>query len=336
MATSKTQIFFCSIVVLSLCLRSVPWSQAADPKIIEGAKTERAVVWYTSFNLDILKEFGNRFQKKYPFIKLELMRAGGGVILNRILAEVRAGRNAWDVASGHGLYGPLREKGLLSPYVSSEATMYPEDLRDNEGYWTGVFLQPWVLGFNTHLVKKDELPRTYQDLLDPKWKGGKLSIDTEGWELISGLSKAWGEEKAVAYMKNLAAQQPSMKRGNSLRVSLLAAGENPLTIAYAAQIQVLNNRGAPIDWIPLEPVVVQVQPLVLAAKAPNPNAAKLLIDFVLSKESQEILRSFFRIPGRKDVEPNPPRLRQFRRVVGDPEVLDVETAKLFNQIFGLR
>ncbi|MBI4524311.1 MAG: extracellular solute-binding protein [Deltaproteobacteria bacterium] len=289
-------------------------------------------------NLDSAKEFVNRFQKKYPFIKPELMRAGGGVILNRILAETRAGRNAWDVAMGRGeTYRPLRERELLSPYSSLEATMYPEDLRDKEGYWYAVFLNANVLAFNTKLVGKEELPRGYQDLLNPKWKKQKLSIDVEGWALISGLSNAWGKEKAISYLRKVAAQQPAIKRGNALRASLVAAGETPIAIAYAGSIQELTDRGAPIDWIPLEPVVVQVYPMMLAAKAPNPNAAKLFIDFVLSKESQEVIRGFSRIPARKDVEPDPPRLRQFKRVIDDPGKLNVdETAKVFNEIFGLR
>jgi iron(III) transport system substrate-binding protein len=142
----------------------------------------------------------------------------------------------------------------------------------------------------------------------------------------------------VAYLKRLAAQEPALKRGNSLRAQLVAAGESQLAIAYAGTVQVFTSKGAPINWVPLEPVVVQVYPIMLGAKAPHPNAARLFIDFVLSRESQKVIRDAARVPSRTDVEPNPPRLIQFDRIVENPEgFTDLQnTVKLFSEIFGLR
>ncbi len=215
--------------------------------------------------------------------------------------------------------------------------MIPADLKDREGYWTAIYVTPNVLGFNTHLVKKEEVPKTYEHLLKPEWKGGKISIDVEGWALLSGLSREWGKDKTVAYLRRLAAQNPHIIRGQTTRANLLAAGEFPLAISYGQFFEEHEKKGGPVGWVPLEPVVTQVYPIMLAGKAPHPNAAKLFIDFALSKQAQEMIRDFSRIPTRTDVSPVQPRLIQYRRVVENPEGLtDLDaTIKLFNEIFGL-
>ncbi len=327
---------------LTLCLLTLPsLSQgSADPKVIEAAKKEGKVIWWTTMTLEQSKQMVDRFEKKYPFIKTDLYRTGGGPLLNKILAEARAGRHAWDVLSGRGeMHIPLMEKNLLGLYRSPEQNMFDADMKDKDGYWTAFYVNPYVLGFNTRLVKPDEAPRSYEALLDPKWKGKKISIDTEAFGLLSGLTDAWGREKAIAYLKKLAAQDPVPKRGNTERVQLTVAGEYSLIIAYGPTIERMTQKGAPIDWIPLEPVVVQVNQIQLAAKAPNPNAAKLFIDFALSKEGQEMIRDFFRIPPRIDVDANPPRLiKGYKRVIEGPEGYTNfdETVKLYQEVFKTR
>jgi len=213
------------------------------------------------------------------------------------------------------------------------------DLVDKEGYWTAYYVNPYALGYNTRQVKKEEVPKTYEELLEPKWKEKKISIDNEAYGLLSGLIRAWGKEKAVSYFRKLAAQEPVPMRGNTNRVQLTMAGEYPLIIAYAPTIQRETSKGAPIDWVPLEPVAVQVNPVMLAAKAPHPNAAKLFMDFVLSKEGQKLLVGFRRIPVREDVEPNPSRLfRGYQRIVEHPEEYKnfSDTVRLYQEIFHLR
>ncbi len=311
-----------------------------DPKLIEGAKKEGTLIWWTTMTLDQSKQMVDRFEKKYPFVKTELYRTGGGPLLNKILTEARAGRYAWDVLSGRGeMHIPLMERKLLAPYRSPEQMMFEDDMKDKESYWTAFYVNPYVLGFNTRLVKREEVPKTYDALLNPKWKGGKISIDNEAFGLLSGLTDAWGKEKAVAYLKKLAAQDPVPKRGNTEKVQLTVAGEYLLIIAYAPTIERMTQKGAPIDWVPLEPVVVQVNPIQLAAKAPHPNAAKLFIDFALSKEGQEMIRDFFRIPPRIDVEANPPRLiKGYKRIIEGPEGYAnfEETVRLYQEIFKTR
>ena len=331
---------FCA--VSALCLNTgAAWAQAnPDPKLIEGAKKEGEVIWYTTMTLDQSKPVVDRFQQKYPFIKPELFRTGGGPILNKILTEARGGRYAWDVVVGRGeMVLPLMERKLLASYLSPETKMIDSDLVDKEGFWTAYYVNAYVLGYNTKLVKKDDVPKTYEALLDPKWKGRQISVDTEAYGMLQGLIGLWGKEKAVAYFKRLAAQDAVPKRGNTERVQLAVAGEYPLILAYNQTIERMTQRRAPIDWVPLEPAVVQVNPAMVAAKAPHPNAARLFLDFILSKEGGEMLRSFQRIPVRKDVEPDPPRLfRGFKRVIENPEDYKNfdETVKLYLDIFKLR
>jgi iron(III) transport system substrate-binding protein len=157
--------------------------------------------------------------------------------------------------------------------------------------------------------------------------------------MVEGLKRVWGKEKAVAYFKKLATLEPVLKRGNTERVQLTVAGEYPLIIAYNQTIQRMTSRNAPIDWTPLEPAVTQVNPAMIGSKAPHPNAARLFYDYILSKEGQEQLPGYQRIPVRRDVEPDPARLfRGFKYVIENPEdYKDFDaTVKQYLEIFKLR
>ncbi len=313
---------------------------STDPKIVEAAKKEGEVVWYTSMALDQSKPVVDQFQKRYPFIKPTLYRAGGGALMNKVLTEGRAGKSFFDVVGGRGeMIQAFKEKNFLASYLSPETKMIDQDLFDKEGYWYTYYVVPNALGYNTRLVKSEEVPKTYEALLDPKWKGRKISMDNEAYLLLQGLITAWGREKAVDYMKKLAAQDPVLSRGNTERVTITGAGEYPLVIAYAHTVEREKFKGASIDWVALEPAVVEIDPLMIGSKAPHPNAARLFLDFLLSKEGQEMLVGFQRIPVRRDVEPKPARLfRGYQRVVERPDDYKYfsDNVKLFQEIFKTR
>jgi len=332
--------FLGALLVMTFIAPVVAWAQGSpNPKLVEAAKKEGELVYYTTMTLDQSKVVVDRFEKKYG-VKATLFRTGGGPLLNKIFTEARGGRYDWDVVVGRGeMVLPMIERKLVASYRSPEVKMIEEQLVDKEGYWTAYYVNSYVLGWNTKLVRKQDVPKTYEELLDPKWRGGQISVDTEAYGMLEGLKRVWGKEKAVNYFKRLAALEPVLKRGNTERVQLAVAGEYPLIVAYNQTIQRMTSRGAPIDWLPLEPSVTQVNPIMLAAKAPHPNAARLFYDFVLSKEGQEMLRGFQRIPVRKDVEPDPPRLfRGFKIAVEDPEAYkDFDASvKQYLEIFKLR
>ena len=317
-----------------------PIVRSQESPIVQAARKEGEIVWYTTMSLDQSQAFMDRFIKKYPFLKPSIFRSGGGALLNRIISESKGGKYLFDVAHGTGeIVLPLTEAGLLAPYNSPERKAIPDDLKDSKGYWTSVYVNSIVLGYNKNLVKKEEVPKTYEDLLQPRWKGRKISIDDSYTTFLQGLISVWGREKAVGYLKRLAEQEPVIMRGSTVRVQLAAAGEFPLVLAYANIIQYPAEKGAPIDWVALEPAIISVNTVMVGAKAPHPNAARLLVDFTLSKEGQEKLWDFQRIPARSDVEPKPARLfRGYKRYVVHPEEYKNhdEVIKLYSQILKTR
>jgi iron(III) transport system substrate-binding protein len=312
---------------------------AADSAVIEGAKKEGSLVFYTTMDIQNSKPVVDAFTKKYPFIRGDLVRLGGTAMVSRIMAEAQAGAQKFDVAVGISpSYVPMREKNLIGPYLSTEFSSLYDDLYDPKGYWATVYLNTLVLGYNTKIISRNDLPKTYEDLLKPQYKQ-KFIIDIENHDVFYGLSQEWGQEKAVNYFKGLAAQEPVFLRGNTNRANFVSVGERSMTFVYAQIIERMKQTGAPVDWIPLEPVNVELNVAMLSAKAAHPNAGKLFIDYLLSKDGQELLKGFRRIGPRKDVKPDPPKLFEgFRRRVIVPDSYKNlrEITRLHNDALGIR
>jgi iron(III) transport system substrate-binding protein len=328
---------FLSLALLGALPRTVI---AADAKIIEAAKKEGELGWWSTIAQDQSQKIVDEFMKLYPFIKASYWRSGSVGIHNKVLIEARAGRTSWDVVSQTTpeFINELQQKKVIAPYNSPERRHFSNDFKDKDGYWTGTYALPTGLGFNTQQVKRDEVPKNYQELLNPKWKGRKISVDDESYEFLVGLIQGWGRSAAIDYFKKLAAQDPMVGRGNSQRTQLLAAGEFPLAISYTHTVEWSKSQGNAVDWVNLEPVVIKFDGIMLGAKAAHPNAAKLFIDFILSPQGQSLLQSFSRVTLRDGVEPNPPRLiKGFKRIVLHPEKAQdaQESLKLYREIFGL-
>ena len=327
-------------LALAVFASFVSIARAAEPKIIEAARKEGALDWWSTIAQDQSQKIIEEFMKLYPFIKASYWRSGSVGLHNKILIEARAGRTSWDVVSQTTpeFIHELKQKGVIVPYHSPERRHFSDDLKDKDGYWTGTYALPTGLGFNTQQVKREEAPKNYQELLHPKWKGKKISVDDESYELLVGLVQSWGRNAAVEYLKKVAAQEPMIGRGNSQRTQLLAAGEFPLAIAYTHTVEYSKSQGNSVDWVNLEPVVIKFDGIMLGAKAAHPHAAKLFIDFILSQQGQELLQSFSRVTLREGVEPNPPRLiKGFKRIVLHPEKAQdaQQSLKLYREIFGL-
>ena len=328
------------LLVINLLPVRAPSAQTAHPELLAQAKKEGRVTWYTTVSIPEAKTFIDLFEKEYPFIKVDLLRSGAGALVNRVAAEYAAHNYSPDVLQGMSSRGGLtllKKRGILGRYISPEFKNYPAEVIDKEGYWGSTYQNTFVLAYNTRNVKPTDVPKTYDDLLKPMWKGRKIINDTENYEWFDGLLKAWGKDKGLAYFRRLAAQEQIFQRGARARIQLVAAGEAPLTIGYGPHAQNFINQGAPIDWVALEPVVLIINTASIAARPPHPAAAKLFIDFLFSKPAQLKLREMSRIPSRGDVEANPPRLNKgFKTVVQDLENEGMaESIKLYQQIFGL-
>jgi len=291
-----------SFLSLPLMLRAAETQHDVLRKLEEGAKREGKVVWYGSMNLDEAIPFVKKFEQKYPFIKIDYMRSKGEVNANRVLAETRAGKNQFDLISGklRALIF-LKKMGLLEKYRSLEYKNYPESFRDPEGYWITQYLSTYCIGYNSRLVKPQDVPKSYEGLLDPKWKG-KLAMDYYDYDWFTGLMEIMGRDKGLVYMQGLAKQEPIMRSGHTLLSQLLAAGEFSLSTMYLNSVARMKKINAPVDWIRFDfPAPTSLTSISMFDKAPHPFAAKLLYEFILSKEANDFLPTVGRISPRPDV-----------------------------------
>jgi iron(III) transport system substrate-binding protein len=311
-----------------------------DMQFVEGAKKEKKLVFYTTMDLPQSIEVVRDFAQKYPFLDLELHPLEAETLVKRIQNEARDGVSAWDVLlGGGGLFQPLLEANLVVSYHSPQREAVSDALNDSAGFWSGYYINPYVLGYSTTLINQGNIPRSYGDLLEPRWKGNRIGIDSTAHGLLRGLAAAWGEEKAVAYLKRLAEQQPVMAPASIMAVDSLHTGNVTMVIARAPVIQGYKKKlQSPIDWVSLEPTVAQIDAVMLSAQAPHPNAARLFVDFVLSKEGQSALAGIQQIPVRRDMEPRSKTIWEGHRWFverPDKHVNFRDTVKLFREIFGL-
>ncbi|HEX7229588.1 MAG TPA: extracellular solute-binding protein [Candidatus Binatia bacterium] len=299
------------LVALLLAVFSNAYGQTDLAAIAANAKQEKQVVWYTTTSAGDNQAVVAGFTKKYPFLKVEVLRSTGEKLRQRILTEASASQFFSDVASVSSMeMGLLKSKNLLQAYDPPEAAGYPAATKDKEKFFTAIYARNFVMGYNTAAVPEKDRPKDWPDLLDPKWKG-RFGMDEEEFEWYGTLVDYWGREKAAKYMKALSAQQPTLRRGHNLLAQLLAAGEFPIAIVFPFEVEQLKRRGAPVDWSNTsDPIVTSINVVALSTKAPHPNAAKLLINYVLSEEGQSIIKSVSRVPIRPGVKPNVAKLDQ--------------------------
>jgi len=279
-------------------------------KVIEGAKKEARLVLYTGMDTEEANLYTKEFSKKYPFVKTEIFRSNGEKVQARFLVEHRANVHSADIfqTSIIQVY-QLKNSGLLAKYVSDEASTYADGFKDPQGYWTAFYQIPYVIGYNTRLVANKDAPASYEDLLNPRWKG-LIGLETEEYQWFYHLVQIMGREKGLDYMKKFAGQNLQMRKGHTLLAQLVAAGEVALaTVVYSNRVERMKASGAPIDWVRFKgPTITAINAIAIPEKAPHPNTARLFVDFVLSKEGQNLLRGLRRIPARGDVLPDPPTL----------------------------
>ena len=334
-------LHFLSVLLLLLSIFCPPRLNAQPvltAALVEGAKKEGKLVWYTSMAIDTSKPLLDAFEKEYPFIKTDLVRAGEEQLMNRIMTETRAGKWNFDTISTSSI-SVLADRHILTPYLAPERDAFMDLFKDPQGYWTGVFVNNLVLAYNTRMVAHKDAPRNYPDLLDPKWKGQML-MDSTDYDWFGTLATVWGREKTIQYMQRLARQDPMWRRGHGLTAQLVGAGETALAWAYSFRIERMKKDGAPVDWVDtFDPIVVTISGIGLSAKAANPNAAKLLINFATSKKGQEMVREMRRIPARSDVKPLAAKMDQSKlklKPVPKEVYLGLDDyAREFRRIFGL-
>jgi iron(III) transport system substrate-binding protein len=328
------------LVLLVLLQNPVAKGAAVErERVLEGARKEGQLLLYAGMDTDEARLFTGEFTKKYPFIKTEIFRSNGEKIQARFVVEHRANTHLADVfqASIVQVY-QLKNLKLLARYVSDEAAAYREGFKDSQGYWTALYQIPYVIGYNTRLVAAKDAPASYEDLLAPKWKGW-IALETEEYQWFYHWIQILGRDKGLDFMKKFAGQNLQMRSGHTLLAQLVAAGEVALaTVVYSNRVERMKASGAPIDWVRFKgPTITAINAISIPDKAPHPNAARLFVDFALSKDGQNLFRGLRRIPARPDVLPDPPSLIQGLQLYpARPEGMIEnynDTVKLFDEIF---
>lgn len=295
-------------------------SGAREAQLVEAAKREGKVILYGTTNITVMQELLDRFKRKYPFLQVSNYRATTNRVYAKIVAEARSGTHAVDVVEiSPDSSLKLKKDNLLDPYFSPVRKSILDDYLDKDGYWTGYFHQVIALGYNTSAVKKAEIPRTYDDLLNASFKG-KMSLGTADQELFGSLLEIWGKEKTFSFFRALAKNEPAMREGHTLQAQLLAAGEfavAPWLLGH--NLAELKRKGAPVETVLLEPVLSAPKYVLLPKHSAHPHAAALMIDWLLS-EGQEILVGKF---GRNSTAPGLkhlfPELVRSKYLVVSPE-----------------
>ena len=268
-------------------------------KLVEGAKKEGQLVYYSSMDITNVQQIVRAFQEKYPFIKVDIVRTGSEGILTRVLAEANAKKLKADVIQSSTPHiHTYRTRNLMLKYLSPEAAAFPESAIDPDGYWVSFYDNVYAVAYNTKLVAPRDVPKSLEDLLLPRWKG-KMALDSKDARWYGTIDQVWGSKKTLDYMTKLARQDLVLRSGKTLIIQLLGAGEFDLAItAYLDTVAEFKTKGAAMDWTYLDPVLVSGHPIWIPVTTPHINSATLFVDFLLSEKGQEVISALGKFPPR--------------------------------------
>lgn len=326
--TNASQI----IPLATACLFVLPSpGRSADSALYEAAKKEGEVVWYTSLIVNqAVRPVIAAFNKKYPGIEVKFARADSGPTAIKIMNEARAGKPQADVFDGIDTTPPLLKAGLVEKFVPSEAAKYPPELRDPDGRWNAIVLYFLTPAVNTKIVAKDDIPKKAEDFLNPRWKGriAWSTVAASGSGVFVGSTLlSMGEEKGMAFLRALGKQDIiNVDATNRAILDQVILGQYPLALSIFNHHAVLSaQKGAPVQWLKVEPISAPTHATGLVKNGPHPNAGKLLIDFITSEEGQRVLSDVEYIPAMPSVPAKTPEVKPeaggFKAVVLSPETV---------------
>jgi len=308
-------IYWTALLVLGV-MTSRPYAASVEPlyteisklspetrqkRLEEGARREGALTYYSISQTDLIAAYIKGFTTRYPFIRGDFYRGSGNQLVVRTMMEHKSGRLSADVISvGTENVMALKRSGIWTRYRSPEAQNYPREQYDKDGYFHSDSLGLATMAYNSLLVKKEEAPKSYGDLLDPKWKGS-VTIDLEPERAMLAWLSVWGEAKTRDFVQKLLANGTTVRRGHTLQGQLLCAGEFKVAVeVYPDGMLRMKQKGCPVEIVFPNPTPALVGGnFGIHVNAPHPHAAALFIDFVLSAEGAKILSGTGRIPRRK-------------------------------------
>ena len=346
---SRTWIIAIAFAAM-LVLGPAPISRAyaIDAATIAAAKREGEVVWASTQIINqLVRPVAAAFEKKYPGIKVRYTRANANEVAVKILNESRAGRPQSDVFDGTSSVVPLKQEGYVLQWQPEAAKDYPDLYKDPDGYWIASNLYINTPGYNTALVPKGMEPHTYQDLLNPKWQGkiawNALPSTSGGVGFIGTVLAEMGEQNGMNYLRAFAKQKVANVAAAARQVlDQVIAGEYPIALQIFNHHAVISaKKGAPVDWIKMEPATGTLSVIGIQKNAPHPNAAKLLVDFIISREGQQVYRDADYLAADPAVPALDPSLKpedgHFRVHFFAPETIETNMPRwkqIFDDLFG--
>jgi ABC-type Fe3+ transport system substrate-binding protein len=299
--------------------------------LIEGAKKEGKVVWYSTLIVDqLVRPMKAAFEKEYPFLQVEYFRGNTERVVQKAVSEYQAKHYEVDMLDGTTTPTLANKAGIMQRFFSPPLAEYPAELKDAQGIWGATNLYFLTLGYNTRMVKPNEVPKTLDDLLNPRWKGNMIWSTSRGSGapmMIGNILLSMGPEAGKAYLLKLAKQNIAKSTASNRQIlDLVIAGEHPLALhIFNHHAFISRKAGAPVDWQPIEPVTATFNGSGLAKNAPHPHAAMLLLDFIFSKKGQKVFQDVDYLPAdpqlpakQADLKPGGGRFK--RAVYVSPDV----------------
>jgi ABC-type Fe3+ transport system substrate-binding protein len=298
------------------------------------AQKERELVVYGTALVAQFEKFSEPFRRRYPFIKTQYSRATGEALTTKILYEVSAHQLSSDVVLiNNYTHRIFMKKNIITPYLPPTAGNFPPGFIDKQGYWLGFYLVPYAITYNTTLVPKGTAPKSFDDLLNPRWKG-QISLEREEYLVTQSHAQYLGQSKAIEYFKRLARQDPILVNGHSKQAVLLTAGEFPIIIySDIARTEELKRKGAPVEWVKAEPHITVLVSAAITREARHPAAARLFMNYLAADEGQKEVLSMDKPPALPKFQPD--YLRGVNLYPADWTLSDTyeDYNKLYREIF---
>jgi len=285
-----------------------------DAARLAAAQREGQLLWYTTLLEEAWRPVKEGFERRHPGIEVRVVRAAAPINAQKIIDEHQAGAAQADLFDGSSTAGLLMARQLVQPYISPSAATIPDQFKDPDGHWTSTVLYYMTLGYNPTMIDPAAAPRTWQDLLDPRWKG-KMAwsaelAPTSAQGLVGNVLLSMGQEAGMDYLRRLSAQRIANIQINPRRiVGMVARQEYPIGLQVMVHHTVMaQHEGHNVNWVRMEPLTATGNAIGIVRGAPHPNAARLLVDFILSKDGQQLLKEADHIPSNRLVDSGFPEL----------------------------
>lgn len=321
------------LLLLFYCALEIGEVRAQDD-LVTKAQSERELNVYGTALVVQFDKFIEPFRRRYPFIKPQYSRATGEALTTKILQEVSGHQLGADaVLINNYTQRIFMKRNIITAYIPPAAKNFPAEFADKQGYWYGFYLVPYAITYNTNLVSRANAPKSFEDLLNPRWKG-QISLEREEYLVTQSHAHFLGQQKAVDYFKKLARQDLIMINGHSKQAVLLTAGEFPL-IVYSdiARTEELKRKAAPVEWVRAEPHITVLVTASITREAKHPAAARLFMNYLASDEGQKAVLSMDKPPALPKFQPD--YLRGVNLYPADWTLSDTyeEYNKLYREIF---